>query len=404
MTHVGDIDPDIAMKNSVLSVFFMRFIQKTGYFGKISGTGKLKGDKSLGSTETFILRLIHQVICAQAYNSHSVHKLTKAFQWERIGTAINPSLALVNHSCDSNSVRCNVNKSSILVAARHIPEGEEITDTYSGHFRDTSKHQREYYTLKNYMFECECAACKENWPQEDQIPDELFRVPNFEQEKIYKVRHGDKKDLVKEVIEVRRAVEKSMTHKRFSEALLNYQPLCQKLEEHLQRPHIYFLQARSGITHCVWNLYCTRFPELPIEDSEDESGINQEHAKLIYQNNMSEQASENNGLELGSSEVDTTVEPVVDDEKALLLESTRKLLEQSTQKVQTAVTDTQNQKDRFAQQRQKAQDALNQSGIVAVTEQNGCQETNGTEIIKVNDLINNKQTTKEEAEKNKQRS
>jgi len=403
MTHVGDIDPDVAMKNSVLSVFFLRFIQKTGYFSKISGTGKLKGDKSLGSTETFILRLIHQVICAQAYNSHSVHKLTKAFQWERIGTAINPSLALVNHSCDSNSVRCNVNKSSILVAARHIPEGEEITDTYSGHFRDTSKHQREYYTLKNYMFECECAACKENWPQEDEIPDELFRVPNFEQEKIYKVRHGDKKDLVKEVIEVRRAVEKSMTHKRFSEALLNYQPLCQKLEEHLRRPHIYFLQARSGITHCIWNLYCTRFPELPIEDSEDECGTNQEHAKLIYQNNMSEQVSENNGLELGPSEVDTNLEPVVDEEKAALLESTRKLLEQSTQKVQTAVTDTQNQKDKYDQQRQMAQDAFKQSDIVSVSQQNGCQETNGIDIIKVNDLINNTQTTKEEAEKNKQR-
>ena len=39
MTHVGDIDPDVAMKNSVLSVFFLRFIQKTGYFSKISGTG-----------------------------------------------------------------------------------------------------------------------------------------------------------------------------------------------------------------------------------------------------------------------------------------------------------------------------------------------------------------------------
>ena len=32
MTHVGDIDPDIAIKNSVLSVFFLRFLKKAGYF------------------------------------------------------------------------------------------------------------------------------------------------------------------------------------------------------------------------------------------------------------------------------------------------------------------------------------------------------------------------------------
>ena len=85
--------------------------------------------------ETFVLRVIHQVICATAYNAHQVHSLKPDFSLERLGTAINPSLALVNHSCDSNSVRFNVNKSSILVAVQHIPAGEEITDSYSAHFR-----------------------------------------------------------------------------------------------------------------------------------------------------------------------------------------------------------------------------------------------------------------------------
>ena len=76
-----------------------------------------------------------QVICASTYNSHQVHKLSEALQLERIGTSVNPSLSLVNHSCDSNSIRCNVNKSSILVAVNHIPMGQEITESYSVHFR-----------------------------------------------------------------------------------------------------------------------------------------------------------------------------------------------------------------------------------------------------------------------------
>ena len=77
-----------------------------------------------------------QVICASCYNHHQVHKLTDKFQLERIGAAVNPSLSLVNHSCNSNSVRCNVNKSSILVATQHIPMGQEITESYSVHFRN----------------------------------------------------------------------------------------------------------------------------------------------------------------------------------------------------------------------------------------------------------------------------
>ena len=32
MTHVSDIDPDVAIKNAVLSVFFTRFLKKAGYF------------------------------------------------------------------------------------------------------------------------------------------------------------------------------------------------------------------------------------------------------------------------------------------------------------------------------------------------------------------------------------
>ena len=31
MTHVTDIDPDVAVKNAVLSVFFLRFLKKAGY-------------------------------------------------------------------------------------------------------------------------------------------------------------------------------------------------------------------------------------------------------------------------------------------------------------------------------------------------------------------------------------
>ena len=45
MTHVGDIDSDVAIKNSVLSVFFLRFLKKAGYFR--SGIYRVKTNCSL---------------------------------------------------------------------------------------------------------------------------------------------------------------------------------------------------------------------------------------------------------------------------------------------------------------------------------------------------------------------
>ena len=360
MTHVNDLEESVLLKNSVLSVFFLRFLKTAGYFGRTpeAPRGKPK-DPFPSSLDIFILRLIHQIVCAQVYNAQPVHKITKAFSWEKVGMAINPSLALVNHSCDSNAVRCSVNKSSILVAARHIPEGEEITESYTVHFRNKCLDERQYHTLKNYMFACECFACKGdpdptitergNWPQEgefrenpgfgvlDEIPDSLFAIPSVTQEKVYKTSYGDKKDIVKKILGERKIVEKWMTQKRFSNALEAYQDLCKSLEYYIRRPHAYFLQARTGISHCIWNLYCTQFPEQPLEESDDSDKL-REMAKEIYRNALTEEIPVEYEVELpeeteGGNVVEITEEEM---EKAALLEATRRMVDKSTKSVAEA--------------------------------------------------------------------
>ena len=240
----------------------------------------------------------------QAFNSHSVHAVSNnyKFDWEKVGTSINPSLALVNHSCDANSIRANVNKSSILVAAQHIMQGQEITDTYTVHFRTATLHERQYHTLKNYLFACDCDACANNWPLEIDIPDELPRIPNFDQEKIYVKRHGDKKEIVEEIVSLRRNIEKQMTSHNYSEALIAYQELCSQLEQHVRKPHAYFLQARAGISHCIWNLYCRQQKVIDDEDSaEDVTG--RDGARSIYKNGFTEKMTENTALDLGENDI-----------------------------------------------------------------------------------------------------
>ena len=224
------------------------------------------------------------------------------------------------------------------MAVNHIPMGQEITESYSVHYRSAAKNERAYHTLKNYMFECECPACKENWPLEADIPDEIYRIPTFDQEVIYKVRHGDKKDIVKDIIEMRREVEKSMSYNRFREALVNYQCLAEKLEDNLRHPHAYFLQVRSGITHCIWNLYCTQFPQQEIAEVSEDITAARENAKQIYNNSFQEKADNSSALELGDDANGDQITANggdsgnVSSEKRHLYEQTKQLLEQSTQK------------------------------------------------------------------------
>ena len=208
------------------------------------------------------------------------------------------------------------------------------------------------------MFECECAACKENWPLEEDIPDEIFRIPTFDQEVIYKVRHGDKKDIVKDIILMRREVEKSMSYNRFQEALINYQSLGEHLEEHLRQPHAFFLQVRSGITHCIWNLFCTQFPQKEIIEAEAETGclINaaRENAKQIYNNDFKEKAEDNDtALDLGDNNGIPNDE--VSSEQKQLYDQTKQLLEQSSQKF----NDIKERQDEIENEKLTAVDAAN---------------------------------------------
>ena len=214
-----------------------------------------------------------------------------------------------------------------------------------------SKTERGFHTLKHYMFECQCAACSEDWPLEDGIHDEIYRIPTFEQEVIYKVRFGDKKEIVSQIIEARREVEKCMSYNRFREALSSYQTLCLMLEENLRHPHAYFLQARSGIIHSVWNLYCTQFPQKEIEETIDITA-NREHAKTIYKNDFGEEISTNEALALGESEETAEVETRNSND---LYDKTRQMLEQSSQRF----SDIKQEQERIEKEKLESQAAAN---------------------------------------------
>ena len=52
----------------------------------------------------------------------------------------------------------------VLRANRTINVGEEILDNYGVYYLAFSKKDRQKRLKQQYFFECDCPACKKNWP------------------------------------------------------------------------------------------------------------------------------------------------------------------------------------------------------------------------------------------------
>ena len=147
VTHINDTPESLSLKNSVISIFFLRFLQHGKYFQK-HVPERRDNDRKLHPKEKFILKLIHHLIAVQCFNHQQVTELAvikNQYKWEVIGASLHPSLSLVNHSCEPNTFRFNINQTSILIANRHIHPGEEVTMSYDGvDFRTMKREQREY--------------------------------------------------------------------------------------------------------------------------------------------------------------------------------------------------------------------------------------------------------------------
>ena len=136
----ADRQAPLLMKEALTALYFLRVLQAKSYFGEKRRvrTGGLSED------EMFICKLLHHFMRVVYYNSHEVGQVvfivspplsTPPLQvtqlmrdptdWSRnrvvkIGVALNPSLALINHSCDPNYARVVRGKNVLAFATRKI--------------------------------------------------------------------------------------------------------------------------------------------------------------------------------------------------------------------------------------------------------------------------------------------
>ena len=102
--------------------------------------GSQRGSEELGlecgDEEMMAGQILHHFMRAAYYNTHEITELeTVGDNFEenkvrRIGRVTNPTLALINHSCDPNYRRVSVGRVTYGFACKPIGKGREICDLY----------------------------------------------------------------------------------------------------------------------------------------------------------------------------------------------------------------------------------------------------------------------------------
>ncbi|XP_068236217.1 SET and MYND domain-containing protein 4-like [Palaemon carinicauda] len=96
-----------------------------------------------------------------------------------IGSAVFPTLSLVNHSCDPSATTYIYGRTQVIRASRCIAPGEEITESYCQTFYQQEEEERQMGLLEVYQFTCHCEACQKKWPTYSKLPKEmLFKCIN----------------------------------------------------------------------------------------------------------------------------------------------------------------------------------------------------------------------------------
>jgi len=166
VTHSSQMSDADLLAYSTSTCLLLYYLRISNYFGSQASRDS---DRELSAPELYIGGLLYHILEVLQFNTHTV---AEAKKWEEdkgveigtIGCAINPTLALFNHSCTPNTTRANVGHATLVVATADIKKGEEISDSYSMLFQDKLLTMRQNWLAEHYRFTCNCTACANKWP------------------------------------------------------------------------------------------------------------------------------------------------------------------------------------------------------------------------------------------------
>lgn len=159
----------------ISGVFHLRTLQAMGYFG----VKKIKPSGSLTDDERYVGGLLVNFLEIMQFNTHGVTETvldrpgsSSGYKGVNLGCAIYPTLALFNHSCDHNIDKYMLGSKTVVIAAKNIKAGEEITENYFPCSALIPRQERRSWLEEHYWFNCCCTACVNNQPLTKDMPQD----------------------------------------------------------------------------------------------------------------------------------------------------------------------------------------------------------------------------------------
>jgi len=205
---------DELLSLSIRTVIFLILLRHGGYFGE-KGTAF---GATMNTAESHLSGIIFHIQEGIQYNLHTVDSVSTSTlsgitspQTREVGSALFPTLLLLNHSCDQNTLRLNINGNQVLmVAKRKIKAGEEVSDNYGIHYLGMTVEERQEALLKGFAFCCWCTACQKDYPRmkslrtqlPEDIEDKFDKKRDDIKEMFRKGKHEECLKLSKEMLEL----------------------------------------------------------------------------------------------------------------------------------------------------------------------------------------------------------
>ena len=171
-----------------------------------------------------------------------------------IGGTLAPSVSLLNHSCDPNTIKIFNKGTIILMASRIIKEGEEVLSTYSYNFAEADKKKRQEYLKRKYCFDCQCRACDENWPIKEEVPKNF---DDLRQGQLL-VDLGNSMGLMQQVTKIQKlgsSISQEQKAGNYKKAFGLCIEFSKVLEDTIGRPHAYYMMSEKSMFKLAWIIY-----------------------------------------------------------------------------------------------------------------------------------------------------
>jgi len=159
--------------------FFKAFLSKMSQ----ERNKKMKPSSSLTEDEKFVGGLLVNFLELMQFNTHGVTEsvldrpgTNQGYKSVNLGCAVYPTLAMFNHSCDHNIDKYMVGSKTVVLAAKNIKAGEEITENYFPCSSLIPRPERRSWLAEHYWFDCGCNPCRKNQPMTKDMPQEPLNL------------------------------------------------------------------------------------------------------------------------------------------------------------------------------------------------------------------------------------